>query len=542
MCQSGLARLKLHLYLGDELKNFLRIAAVISALLLVQVTPANAYDFVPIGYHQESTGKAAFTVEDMPDGATWISLLVAQDAKGANPAKPYMMCDSLTKDDCATSSNVFGTAIMPVCGEILENCIEGLNIYKAGDAPKSAKFIRHVPGFTYPTEPAVGNPRGSTPSIWEGEVNNAGGVNKYVVSPRINFSMRDGVMRYSNFSANVFPYTDKYAANFKPSEIQKRIENGFRVSNHDNGENTGNDQCVATDSGWCAYKADFAPETRVELILKLSNQVTGWLHGRLSAPEIGVVPINDAFNRVTLAGNPVEIPMMYGVIDVASATGAVKQIVDEKNFSSGGLHGRAIWRRYSSDDIRGRTLISALASSVNDTAAETYTSWQVKSIVARGDASKCLYDTTRLVGLVTTNAMAYSGEAPAWNNGTLAYDVAGLHFMPDGKTEVEGTYDLAVRSDVARCLYGFSNAPISATINVTGANGETKTATTTVSEKNGWLKLAAYGFTFSSPTITVKLTQAKAPAKKTTITCVKGKLTKKVTAVGPKCPSGYKKK
>jgi hypothetical protein len=31
-------------------------------------------------------------------------------------------------------------------------------------------------------------------------------------------------------------------------------------------------------------------------------------------------------------------------------------------------------------------------------------------------------------------------------------------------------------------------------------------------------------------------------AKKTTITCVKGKLTKKVTAVNPKCPTGYKKK
>jgi M6 family metalloprotease-like protein len=35
---------------------------------------------------------------------------------------------------------------------------------------------------------------------------------------------------------------------------------------------------------------------------------------------------------------------------------------------------------------------------------------------------------------------------------------------------------------------------------------------------------------------------AKATVKKTTITCVKGKLTKKVTAVKPKCPSGYKLK
>jgi hypothetical protein len=34
----------------------------------------------------------------------------------------------------------------------------------------------------------------------------------------------------------------------------------------------------------------------------------------------------------------------------------------------------------------------------------------------------------------------------------------------------------------------------------------------------------------------------KASQKKTTITCVKGKSTKKVTAVSPKCPTGYKKK
>jgi hypothetical protein len=40
-----------------------------------------------------------------------------------------------------------------------------------------------------------------------------------------------------------------------------------------------------------------------------------------------------------------------------------------------------------------------------------------------------------------------------------------------------------------------------------------------------------------------KLAASKAASlKKTTITCVKGKLTKKVTAVKPKCPTGYKKK
>jgi hypothetical protein len=31
-------------------------------------------------------------------------------------------------------------------------------------------------------------------------------------------------------------------------------------------------------------------------------------------------------------------------------------------------------------------------------------------------------------------------------------------------------------------------------------------------------------------------------AKTTTISCIKGKLTKKVTGINPKCPAGYKKK
>jgi hypothetical protein len=61
--------------------------------------------------------------------------------------------------------------------------------------------------------------------------------------------------------------------------------------------------------------------------------------------------------------------------------------------------------------------------------------------------------------------------------------------------------------------------------------------------------MAANGFTFSSPTVRVKLTQdpvavVKAPVKqvKTTITCVKGKTVQKVSAISPKCPAGFKKK
>lgn len=77
--------------------------------------------------------------------------------------------------------------------------------------------------------------------------------------------------------------------------------------------------------------------------------------------------------------------------------------------------------------------------------------------------------------------------------------------------------------------------------------------------------MKAAGFTFSEKNIKVKLTQEvqkveatptpspsattqgiveakKAIAVKKTITCTKGKTTKKVTAAKPFCPSGYKKK
>ena len=80
-------------------------------------------------------------------------------------------------------------------------------------------------------------------------------------------------------------------------------------------------------------------------------------------------------------------------------------------------------------------------------------------------------------------------------------------------------------------------------------------ATTVLGERNGWVSLSAKNFEFSAPVIKAKLTQeaevvvtptptaSKKPVvKKVTITCIKGKTNKKVTAVKPKCPTGFKKK
>ena len=72
------------------------------------------------------------------------------------------------------------------------------------------------------------------------------------------------------------------------------------------------------------------------------------------------------------------------------------------------------------------------------------------------------------------------------------------------------------------------------------------------SQRNIEANLAKFGITLLKPTPTPTPSQSTksagvtskkpTPPKKTTITCVKGKTAKKVTAVKPKCPTGYKKK
>ena len=206
-----------------------------------------------------------------------------------------------------------------------------------------------------------------------------------------------------------------------------------------------------------------------------------------------------------------------------------------------------------------------------DKAYASVSTWSFRTMGNTQGYEKCIGD-SGVAGMVTTNSNAYIAGPPKFEDGNLAYRVASPHLDSKGQVQV-GTYDLAIRSDVARCIYGFTSAPIQATLSVIYADGESKNATTLVSEKNNWLRLSAKGFTYSSPTIKVKLSQeAPAPtptptpsptpsptptatpvadpapsakpvvAKKVTITCVKGKTVKKVTAVKPVCPAGFKKK
>jgi hypothetical protein len=159
------------------------------------------------------------------------------------------------------------------------------------------------------------------------------------------------------------------------------------------------------------------------------------------------------------------------------------------------------------------------------------------------------------IALASSNATLYSAFPPAWDSveQTLAYQVGSLHLDHTGAVH-KGHFNLAVPKTFAKCLWGDNILNARAAVSVTNADGTNNVATSVLSQDEQMIYFKVAGFTFSTPQIKVKLeipkaeptatptaTISPAPIQKT-ITCVKGKVMKKVKAVAPKCPAGYKKK
>jgi hypothetical protein len=157
------------------------------------------------------------------------------------------------------------------------------------------------------------------------------------------------------------------------------------------------------------------------------------------------------------------------------------------------------------------------------------------------------------IALVSSNATLYSAFPPTWDpvEQSLAYKVGSLHLDHTGALH-KGHFNLAVPKNFAKCLWGQNILNAKATVAVTNADGTNNVATSVLSQDDQMIYFKVAGFTFSTPQIKVKLEIPKGEPTPTAtikpvpiqkiITCVKGKVTKKVKAVAPKCPTGYKKK
>ena len=439
-----------------------------------------------------------------------------------------------------------GIILLPVCSSSSQtNCVSSMALGTSASTMQPGTFVSMTSGPTIDADPTHGLPAGSTIGLWTDPVTNDGGTNTYATYAMLHVGYDSTANHYtlSSLSALIMPYK-KVSGNYQaPTVTQFTIPENGRLAVGTNGSQDG---CAWTGAGECGVLEDFTAGTYASMGIRLSNQIGGWFQGRMQNPSLSVSSFNSQSNLITVTGQSVDVPELSVSVPTSSASAAIKSFF--ANVSGVGIQG--LNANYSN----AFTAVDAFRDAANNSATAIVNVWSFGSYSSSGNS--CLSNTSSILGVVTTNSMVYSPTIPIFANGVLDYQVAGMHYLPDAKTPVGGVYDMVMADSVARCLYGFSNSPISATISISeNSAGEKNVATTSVSDVGGWLHLAAYNFQFSNPTITAKLTQASAPTttttvKKTTpvvykkvISCRWNKApraTFKVAAVKPVCPAGSK--
>lgn len=535
---------------------------------------ASLFDLIPGG--PMTPGYYGVTFEERQPGlGELVSVITSNSMRSDKNEVPNgYLCSSMDDPQCNRGSLINAQLILPPCATPSDRmCIEGLSLATGANELERAVLDHEVLGPRTPADPSTGLPAGGSPSLWNAPtIANKLGLKTYGVAVRVRYfqyrestgaaAKRNNPISLQSMRVSVFP-VQVVAGKYYQQE-------NYSATNPDGGATYGTRQtsndydsledCAWTEPGSCGKYVDFADDTRVALTLRMGSEMTGWLYGRMKDVKIDVTALDSKFNRITIEGAPVSAPGAYGVIKKSEIKNYPK--IDERirlgsnDFGYNELM-NSPGSRFGGYDPVGNFEDFAAFEPILKTMPNSRAQWLISSgASANGytaEVNQCFIDKTKLLGVVTTNALIYSPSAPEFKDGTLNYKVAGLHHLEDGVTLTRGTYDLAIRSETARCIYGFTDAPFQASISVIGADGQEQTiATESIREdaKREWLFLSAQNFTFSSPVIKVKLTQEKklaAPAKKgvkkaanKTISCVKGKVTRKITGVNAKCPAGFK--
>ena len=536
-----------------------------------------------------------------------ISYLLDDQLKSQQIVDPT--CKS-TADPRCNSPSLFYNSVIPTCQSKDDLfCIEEFGILTETNEEKPAKFNRNFPTKgpqDFPAEPNLNLPAGTTGSVFAlPEATHQGGSLYYVevfTSGNVNASGAN----LGRFSIRIFPVKTQprswgYAA----------PEDGWVKTpvNTSDGHQAGSwHQSLASIHPYVASSiseqmvlARYAFPAGIKFYVKvrMQSRPSGWMHGRIANPEISISGIPGNYT-LRVAANPVAIPSVFKKYRYSEMPQTLKDQYDyttgkykpeianwnqqqiQEALKSGCGHSactpdpltRNMMVMPRSSDSLGMDQLNLWIPFVDDKATELLGAWSMRTLDSNetAGAQRCFTDNSQgITGIVTTNATQYLAGPPQFNSTeqSLEYKVAAPHLTPKGEI-FYGSYDLLMRSDVARCVYGFSKAPIKGSISITSDKGEEKVATELIKESNGWVSLSANGFTYSAPTIRVKLSQDKpepvkveettpvavaAPnqevqqaakpivvSKKKTITCTKGKVTKKISGTNPKCPTGFKTK
>lgn len=473
-----------------------RLLAFFSAVVLAVagVVPAKAAGTAPNLIPVQSNEAMVFLAEE--DGINdWGSKLYLQPGPlDANLNRdPFIQCPTIDDPVCDFNKPGYGplaSLSMPRCeSATAEDCIEAVRFFKSTQS-LTVEYFGEVPGqASFPADARTQLYRGGISPIYRVPSAPHADGDLYMVSGRSisNYTPQLGRFMANDFNLFVIPVSIEdasYASRFNSSV-----------------------PCLWITATSCGVRQEFPADIRINVQIRATTEIGGWFLGRMQTPNIQVESFSPRNNRITVEAAPVEVARFaYAAAKSAFSFDDLKAAGNAGGVENFGFNEAT--RIYNSGyDTSNFGLLNQFRDRVRDTAVGTTTHWGFRT-TSRESANPCLSDKARVLGIVSTNAMVYDGFSPTFEDGFLDYRVAGLHLMPDGKTPVVGTYDLVMRSETARCLYGFTRAPVSATISITGT-GSLNVATTLVSERDGWLKLAAYGFTFSEKEIRVSLQQPK---------------------------------
>lgn len=530
------------------------LSLLLIAVLGISVAPANASMWTPpiLPLDTDLVGWQIVDSYNHEGGASWLK----QNTRDGNPERQreaeWRLCTELGKAPCSRADGAFdANIVLPHCSSATQEwCVEGISIARAKDKPVKGKFIRNVDGPKTSGVLGLKIPQGSTAGLWSVPgAEHRGGVDTYATLVNLRFvgggNSKEASVAYMD--ARVIPYREiegrsaKSLGQYEPHSLSE-----FYDQEQDlwlAGVSGGHQECAWTEVAKCGLIEEFPREVKVSMTLRIGKRVTGWLMGRLSDPVVQISQFSADQNRLTIDASPVAVPIFYATAKKSELSDSMKKTFMTDNFVVDNPKG--IWMQ-KGNAFQSYDVLLAWKNAAKDSSVALYSIWSFAT-TSSGSGSKCLENKDQLMGLVTTNATAYEGSAPNFVKDTLDYKVASMHLNPDGSV-FEGKYDLIMLKSVAQCLYGFKDAPISASITVLNNGKEEKIATNSFYELESagkkWLKLSAQGFTFSNPTLKVKLSQKDSSyvARRVTITCVRGKTTKKLSGVNPKCPAGFKKK
>ena len=489
---------------------------------------------------------------------------------------PYYICDTLQSKACTDAAGVFLVNHLPVCSDaITTNCI--INIYAIDTQGKKTvgTFNKYVPDsgiHDYAASPANNMPQGKGQGgLWTipGVINSSGS-DTYYATTMLNgwlwknpgTAITNQRFDFNNLQSAIFPATER-TGSYVPSILLDSSRPGWQkgvegpVAGYNNSAAADRDSCLIFETGACVITHEFPAGYRFGMTINFSDKLRGWFHGRIFQPNINITTGAANSEVITVDALPVTVPTLLEKVPTSTISQALRDYLSQP-VMHGTDNGYMIPGNSGHEAFDSASLWLPI---LNDKATTSKTYWNFHTLDMWNEGASvgnCSQKTGDLAGIVTTNSLVYSAGAPTYNaeKESLDYKLLSPHYQADGSVAV-GSYDLVLKSDVARCIYGFSKAPIKASVSIVSADGENKVATTTIYEKDGWLYLSAKGFTFSSPTIRVKLSQdapaltptptptvsSSATPKKilSTISCKKGRSIKRVTAVAPQCPQGYKK-